>query len=61
MFIVLESTVVVVPLTVKLPESDKFPNCTLSEVPTDCPIATSPSVIVTPVPALNAARALAVV
>ena len=44
--------VVVVPLTVKSPETVKSLNVTSEVVPTACPIATSPEDIVTPVPAV---------
>ena len=53
---VFELTVVVVPLIVKSPVTTTFPLAlislkdTSSVVPTLCPIATDPSVIVTPVP-----------
>ena len=53
------STVVVVPLTSKLPVIVTFPvaaisaNVTLLDVATACPIATSPELIVTPVPPVD--------
>ena len=54
-FIVSVFTVVVVPLTVKLPLTIKSLKVTLLVVPTACPIATSPEDIVTPVPAVMCA------
>jgi hypothetical protein len=50
MFTSLELTVVVVPLTVRLPEIMASLNVTFESVSTACPIATVPSVILTPVP-----------
>ena len=62
---VFELTVVVVPLTVRFPETITFPlavkslKVTSSVVPTLCPIFTSPLDTVTPVPPVIAACALA--
>ena len=49
---VVEFTVVVVPLTVKSPDTVKSLNVTSDVVPTACPIDTSPEDIATPVPAV---------
>ena len=48
---------VVVPLTVRLPDKVRSLNPTFELVPTFCPMEMEPSLIPTPVPALIASRA----